>query len=118
VGEPISEHVRLGLYTASYQALATVKPFDEPRMPTGRTSLLPPPNSDATMMQPFVVRSVPLVIKERAIPDPPLLDFLKTGRFYHTENMEVALKLKILQEPGLGWGQEFTRGEIQFSFRW
>jgi hypothetical protein len=115
---PVSEEVRNGLNLASYQALATAKPFEAPNAPTGRTSLLPEPGNDTTLMRPFVVRSVPLVVRERAIPDEPLLDFLKTGRFYHAENMEVALKLKILQEPGLGWGQEFTRGEIQFSFRW
>lgn len=118
VEAPVSERVRGGLNTASFQALAQVKPFEAPAAATGRMSLLAASDGEVATMQPFFVRSVPLVVKERAIPDAPLLDFLKTGRFYHTENMEVALKLLILRQPGLGANREFTRGEIRFSFRW
>jgi hypothetical protein len=32
--------------------------------------------------------------------------------------MEVALKLMTLQQVGLSAGRDFTRTEIQFSFRW
>ena len=115
---PVSERVRGVLNAAGYEALARAKPFEAPLAATGRMTLLPESDGDATLMKPFVVRSLPLVVKERAIPDPPLLDFLKTGRFYHTEDMEVALKLLILKQPGLGANREFTRGEIRFSFRW
>jgi hypothetical protein len=115
---PVSPRVRGGLNTASYQALAAAKPFDAPRLPTGRMALPLTPEGDAMVMQPVFVRSAPLVVKERAIPDSPLLDFLKTGRFYQTESTEVALKLLILRQPGLGADREFTRGEIRFSFRW
>src|SRR5204863_45059 len=98
---PVSERTRSILNTASFQALARAKPFEIPNDPTGRVSLLSEPDGNATMMKAFVVRSVPMQPTERPTPDSPLLDFLKTGKFYRAENLEIGLQMKILKQPDL-----------------
>lgn len=114
----VSDRVRSLINAASFELLAGAKPFEAPGAATGRAAEPPFVGSDATIMEPFVVRSAPLRIIERRLPDPPLLDFLKTGKLYRGESSEVTLRMKILRQPGLGAGREFTRGEIEFMFRW
>ena len=85
---------------ATHQALANVSPFSAPVVATPDES----------------------VIEREHEPDPPLLDFLKTGMFYRSPDgkglTSVGLKMMIMKQPGLGRGQEFTRGRIEFTFRW
>ena len=107
---------------ATHQALANVSPFSAPVVATPDVSVIERGADTAVVMEPFMVRSAPVRIIERRVPDPPLLDFLKTGMFYRSPDgkglTSVGLKMMIMKQPGLGWGQEFTRGRIEFTFRW
>jgi hypothetical protein len=119
----ISEHTRAAINAASYEALATAKPFDAPGSPTGRVSPLPGFGSDATVMKPFVVRSIPLVIREARIEDPPLLRLIKTGTLYKSINayreMEIFFNAATITERwGLQRDRDFTRVSLMFSLKW
>jgi hypothetical protein len=107
---------------ATHQVLANASPFTAPVNMTPESSVGERGTDTAVVMEPFMVRSAPVRIIERRLPDPPMLDFLKTGMFYRSPDgkglTSVGLKMMILKQPGLGWGQEFTRARIEFTFRW
>ena len=122
----LSDRSRSLVNAATHNALANVTSFEAPAM-TGSASapelsveVLGPA---AVVMEPYVVSSAPIRLIERPLPDPLLLDFLKTGTFYRNPNAtgfaltHIGLKMMILKQPGLGWGEEFTRGRIEFTFR-
>jgi len=123
--QPLSSRTRSLMNAATQQALANVNPFEAP----AAVSATAPSDSDeayeraAVVMDPYVVSSAPVPVIERKLPNPPLLDFLKTGTFYRNPRTtgfalsHVGLKMMILKQPGLGWGEEFTRGRIEFTFR-
>lgn len=116
-----SERARNLMNIATHQMLANASPFIAP-VATPDVSVEERGADPAVVMEPFMVRSAPVRIIERRVPDPPLLDFLKTGMFYRSPDgkglTSVGLKMMIMKQPGLGWGQEFTRGRIEFTFRW
>jgi hypothetical protein len=119
----ISQHARAAINAASYEALATAKPFDAPGSPTGRLSPLPGFGADATVMKPFVVRSVPLAIREARLEDAPLLRFIKTGTLYKSVTADREIEVffnaaTITQAWGLQGGRDFTRVSLMFSLKW
>jgi len=123
--QPLSSRTRSLMNAATQQVLANVHPFEAPAAVSGTS----PSRTDeeyeraAVVMDPYVVSSAPVPVIERSLPDPPLLDFLKTGTFYRNPRTtgfaltHIGLKMMILKQPGLGWGEEFTRGRIEFTFR-
>src|SRR5262245_23442788 len=78
----VSSRSRVLLQTPSQYALADLKPFEAPVLPANRASLPEPAKDRAVVMDPYVVTSPQIRIVERRLPDPPVLDFLKTGAFY------------------------------------
>jgi hypothetical protein len=127
VSQPLSDRSRSLMSAATQQALANVTGFETPAELSANVNEPAAPHEAferaAVVMNPYVVSSAPLRIIERKLPDPPLLDFVKTGTFYRNPNTtgfaltQIGLKMMILKQPGLGWGQEFTRGRIEFMFR-
>ncbi len=116
----ISERTRSLISAATGRVLAEAKVFDAPVPLLSVPGETERTGDEPMMMERYTVRSRPLQSKERRLPDPPLLDFLKTGTFYRgTGKLErVGLNMMILKQPGLGWGKEFTRAQIEFIFRW
>lgn len=123
---PLSGRSRSLMNAATHHALANVTSFEAPAVPgsaNARKLSVEVLGPAAVVMEPYVVSSAPIRLIERPLPDPPLLDFLKTGTFYRNPNAtgfaltHIGLKMMILKQPGLGWGQEFTRGRIEFRFR-
>jgi hypothetical protein len=119
----ISEHVRTAINAASYQALATAKPFNAPGSPTGRPSAALGLGTDATMMEPFVVRSVPLLISDARFEDTALLRLIKTGiltqSISHGEEQVVFFSAQtVTQNWGLQRDRDFTRVSLATSLRW
>jgi hypothetical protein len=119
----ISEHARIAINAASYEVLATAKPFDAPGSPTGRSSAALGLGTDATVMEPFVVRSVPIVINEAPVDESPLLQLIKTGILYQSvsqgrETVVFFNAQTVTQNWGLERDRDFTRVALATSLRW
>src|SRR4051794_203738 len=74
-----SSRVRSLIAIASHRMLAEAETFNAPVIARAESSPADPTDTDATLMDRYVVKSPPLHVTEMPSHDPPLLKFFKTG---------------------------------------
>lgn len=76
---------------------------------------------DSLLMQPYIVRSAPIRAITLPAAESPALRFLRTGTLFYRAGAKVDTHIKLdvllLQETGPHRNEEFSRFELQFTFR-
>jgi hypothetical protein len=126
-GSGISERVRLQL---TERVLAEAKAFAVPDVVGSNVPTAGPVNVDgAIMMTPFTVKSLTLSRRDVEIQEEPLRRFVPVSRVSRKANalsatllrvMGGEVKLNVVNGAGMGVDHaiDFTRVEIEFSYRW